>query len=82
MQHCKHGLLGAYVHLVGEHLFSRPTRFTLPSAPIHCRAGLPEGASFRDWRTVPNTLMAQQLMALAAELGLAGQAATALFSKT
>lgn len=46
------------------------------------RAGLPEGASFRDWRTVPNTLMAQQLMALAAELGLAGQAATALFSKT
>ncbi|GIL61431.1 hypothetical protein Vafri_15879 [Volvox africanus] len=46
------------------------------------RAGLPEGASFKKWTFMPNSLLALELLALAADLGLADRASDLLFSKT
>ncbi|PNW78108.1 hypothetical protein CHLRE_10g464500v5 [Chlamydomonas reinhardtii] len=46
------------------------------------RSGLPEGAAFADWRTVPNTLLAAELVAIATDQGLADQAVDLLFTRT
>ncbi|GLI63782.1 hypothetical protein VaNZ11_006863 [Volvox africanus] len=46
------------------------------------RAGLPEGATFKKWAFMPNSLLALELLALAADLGLADRASDLLFSRT
>ncbi|EFJ49094.1 hypothetical protein VOLCADRAFT_104523 [Volvox carteri f. nagariensis] len=53
--------------------------------PLHARlvrAGLPEGATFSNWTTMPNSLMALELISLAADMGLAEQASDLLFART
>lgn len=46
------------------------------------RSGAPDGASFSNWKTWPNTLLAHQLVALADEEGMAGEATDLLFLRT
>ncbi|KAG2491637.1 hypothetical protein HYH03_010008 [Edaphochlamys debaryana] len=46
------------------------------------RSGLPEGAAFADWKTVPNSILAHELVALASDMGLAEQANELLFLRT
>ncbi|PNH05429.1 hypothetical protein TSOC_008310 [Tetrabaena socialis] len=46
------------------------------------RAGLPEGAAFANWRTVPSTLLAHELLLLASSAGLAEQINDLLFART